>query len=106
MIPTILIGLGGIGSTVVTRVYRQIPRKLRNLVPVHIFDTNINDLQGLKKILGEQRVTQTSRAIRVGQYLQAKDPDSPIFQWFPSGQPRRSSHHIRGDRRLLRQRSV
>jgi len=82
--PTILIGLGGIGSEVVCKVYDKVPRKLRALVPIHVFDTDQNDIKDNRKILGSNKATQTSRPITVDNYLNQKDSYSPIFQWFPA----------------------
>lgn len=82
-VPTLLIGLGGIGSRVVDAVYGWIPPERRSQVAAHAFDTNINDISRLKHLQG--RVTQTSERWTVGQYLHRADP--LVREWFPADQP-------------------
>jgi hypothetical protein len=81
--PTILLGLGGIGSQIVQRVYGLIPAAERGDVLVHAFDTNVNDIQKLGKLKGA--VTQVSAPWTVGQYLDRADPS--VHDWFPSDDP-------------------
>ncbi|MBF0121555.1 MAG: hypothetical protein HQK79_22215 [Desulfobacterales bacterium] len=78
-IPTLLIGLGGIGSQVVEKVYSYIPPENRNKIAVHAFDTNINDISKRKHLKG--KITQTSSNWSVGEYLDMSD--SSIKEWFP-----------------------
>lgn len=80
-VPTLLIGLGGIGSRIVDEVYHRIPPERRDRIAVHAFDTNINDIGHLRYLTADQ-VTQTSTNKNVGQYLyQAGDA---IGDWFPT----------------------
>lgn len=81
--PTLLIGLGGIGSRIVDTVYGWIPPERRGQIAVHAFDTNVNDIARLRHLKG--RVTQTSERWTVGQYLQRADP--LVREWFPHEQP-------------------
>ncbi len=81
--PTLLIGLGGIGSRVVDQVYGMLPAGERDRVLVHAFDTNVNDIQKLQHLRG--RVTQTSTDLTVGQYLQQAGP--LVQEWFPKAAP-------------------
>ena len=78
-VPTLLVGLGGIGSFVVDQVYGQIPPERRSRIAVHAFDTNINDISRLRHL--RNRVTQTSTNWTVGQYILNSDPT--IQDWFP-----------------------
>ncbi len=78
-VPTLLIGLGGIGSTVVEQVYSRIPPERRKGIAVHAFDTDINDISQRVHLKG--RITQTSKAITVGQYLLRGDES--VAEWFP-----------------------
>ncbi|MFC5773517.1 tubulin-like doman-containing protein [Ectobacillus antri] len=76
-VPTILIGLGGIGSSITHRVYGKIPKERRKKVAMHVFDTDINTVGrfGNKKF-----VTQTSSSKTPREYI-AEDPT--ITDWFP-----------------------
>ena len=82
-VPTLLIGLGGIGSRVVDTVYGMIPADRRSHVAAHAFDTNVNDISRLRNLQG--LVTQTSERWTVGQYLHRADP--LVKEWFPHEQP-------------------
>jgi len=77
-VPTILIGLGGIGSQIVNTIYGQIPENNRNYVAVHAFDTDVNTLRSMEYLTNQ--VTQTSTRKTVGEYLH----ENPIvLTWFP-----------------------
>ncbi|MBO9129102.1 tubulin-like doman-containing protein [Bacillus sp. 165] len=76
--PTILIGLGGIGSTIASKVYEQIPQENRKKVAIHVFDTDVNMINSLSHI--QKYVTQTSSIKTPREYL-AEDPS--IQDWFP-----------------------
>ncbi|MEM7103035.1 MAG: tubulin-like doman-containing protein [Bacteroidota bacterium] len=79
-IPTILIGLGGIGSKIVDSVYSRIPVASRSNVAVLAFDTNINDILDLKN-LNKSNIIQTSTGWTVRQYLSFSHPS--VKEWFP-----------------------
>ena len=79
-IPTLLIGLGGIGSYVVEQVYKQVPIENRTKLAVHAFDTNINDISKRQTFL-KDKMTQTSIDWTVGQYL--NQADDSVKNWFP-----------------------
>lgn len=79
-VPTILIGLGGLGSYIVDSIYSQIPADKREFVAIHAFDTNVNDLSKLKNLKAEN-ITQTSTNWTVGEYLRMADPS--VKDWFP-----------------------
>lgn len=83
-VPTILIGLGGIGSRVADQVFARIPPEQRDRVLVHGFDTNVNDISKLGH-LGSDRVTQTSRDWSVRQYLNGAE--NSVREWFPDDTP-------------------
>lgn len=78
-VPTLLIGLGGIGSQVVDNIYSQIPVECRQRVVVHAFDTNINDIDKLAHLKGN--ITQTSANLTVGEYLNRAG--ASVKEWFP-----------------------
>ncbi|MBO4350995.1 MAG: hypothetical protein J6A01_08630 [Proteobacteria bacterium] len=83
--PTLLVGLGGIGSKIVSkvanRVREEIDESLQNRIAYAVFDTDINELQEIH--LKNSRITpiQTSTKLTVGEYLNldahARDG------WFP-----------------------
>ena len=79
IVPTLLVGLGGIGSRTVDEIYGMLPSEERSLVAIHAFDTDVNDISNLES-LGD-RVTQTSRNGRVSDYLNATDKS--VLEWFP-----------------------
>ena len=79
-VPTILIGLGGLGSKVVDMIYNQIPPDKRGFVAIHVFDTNVNDLSNLKS-LTKDNITQTSTNWTVAEYLRMADES--VKDWFP-----------------------
>lgn len=79
-VPTILIGLGGLGSSIVDTIYSWIPPDKREFVAIHAFDTNVNDISKLKN-LKRENLTQTSTNWTVGEYLRMAD-DS-VKDWFP-----------------------
>ncbi len=81
-VPTIMIGLGGLGSYIVDTIYGWIPEEKRKSVAIHAFDTNINDISKLKN-LGKDNVTQTSTNWTVAEYLRMAEGDSTVKDWFP-----------------------
>ncbi len=88
-VPTFLIGLGGIGSRVVDRLYDMVPEHRRPWIAVHAIDTNINDISRLGHIRAEQ-VTQISDRMTVGEYLDAlrrSGEQTTVAQWFPENVP-------------------
>lgn len=84
--PALIIGLGGIGSKIVTDVYSQIPESERRNVVVHVFDTDVNSAKKLG--LREKDVTITSSDLTVRKCL-AKDEiqKSNVTEWFPTESP-------------------
>ncbi|HRI26837.1 MAG TPA: tubulin-like doman-containing protein [Chitinophagales bacterium] len=79
-VPTILIGLGGLGSQIVDRIYSWIPKHRRGFVAVHAFDTNVNDISKLK-FLNRENITQTSTNWTVAEYLRMAG--DTVKDWFP-----------------------
>lgn len=80
-VPTLLIGLGGLGSKIVDEIYNLIPTDKRGRVAVLAFDTNINDIKNLKHIR-KSNVVQTSTSRTVRQYLALTDKS--VMDWFPA----------------------
>ena len=77
-VPTILIGLGGIGSTIANNIYGSIPEERRERVAIHAFDTDVNSIRKLAHL--KENVTQTSTNRSVGEYLHQNDS---LLSWFP-----------------------
>ncbi len=78
-VPTILIGLGGIGNQIVDMVYGSIPKESRGRIAVHAFDTDVNSITQLDHL--KNHVTQTSSKHSVGEYLLSNED---LLQWFPN----------------------
>lgn len=78
-VPTLLLGIGGIGGRIVSAVYDQLSLKDRSVVQMAVLDTNINDISdvGKKGIL----CIQTSEDKTVSAYL---DDNPRFFDWFPN----------------------
>ncbi|MHC0035595.1 tubulin-like doman-containing protein [Pseudoneobacillus sp. C159] len=77
-VPTILIGLGGIGSQIVNKIYGDIPLESRKRVAIHVFDTDMNSIKKLKHL--KDHATQTSTNKSVGEYLHQNES---ALAWFP-----------------------
>lgn len=79
IVPTLLVGLGGVGSKVVEKVFDNLPEDRREEVAIHAFDTDVNDIA--KKELLKGRITQISEPLTVGDYL--RRADDSVQDWFP-----------------------
>lgn len=60
-VPTILIGLGGIGSTVTHQIYEKLPEERRKKVAMHVFDTDVNTLSKFDHIRKFKTQTSSSK---------------------------------------------
>ncbi|MDN3015649.1 tubulin-like doman-containing protein [Paenibacillus sp. BSR1-1] len=78
-VPTILIGLGGIGSNIANMVYGRIPPEQRGRVAIHAFDTDAGSIAQLDHL--RNCATQTSTNHSVNEYLQA---NKEVIKWFPN----------------------
>ncbi|NWQ42721.1 tubulin-like doman-containing protein [Bacillus sp. EB106-08-02-XG196] len=78
-VPTILIGLGGIGSNIANMVYGRVPPEQRGRVAIHAFDTDANSISKLEHL--RNSATQTSTSHSVNEYLQA---NKEVLKWFPN----------------------
>jgi hypothetical protein len=85
--PTILIGLGGLGSSIVQSVHARVPEEYRSLVGVHILDTDSKELSDKRyESLDEGNITQTSRDITVKTCLDYLADQTRVLDWFPAKQ--------------------
>lgn len=79
--PTLIVGLGGTGSSIVAKVAGQVTEEQAQHIRFVVFDTDINDLHKIQSENNMIRTVQTSTSITVGDYLvndsHAKDG------WFP-----------------------
>ncbi len=84
--PVLLLGLGGAGCEIASRIYKELPESERKRVVVHTFDTNINDI--LKLGLKNSDITVTSSEYTVEQcLLDEKIRKSNVTEWFPNESP-------------------
>jgi len=79
--PTLLIGLGGTGSKIVKLVSSMVTEEQRSNIAFAVFDTDINELNEIKKANPFIKTIQTSTKQTVGEYLSI-DAHSRD-QWFP-----------------------
>jgi hypothetical protein len=79
MKPTVLIGLGGIGSKTVDTIYGLMTDEQKSLTASAVLDTDVGDLQKLKNI---NIAIQTSPSVKVGNYVH-RHPETKA--WFPTG---------------------
>lgn len=77
MKPTVLIGLGGIGSQTVDKIYSMMDESQRKNTATAVLDTDVGDLQKLESI--EVKI-QTSPDVKVGNYVYEHQE---IMEWFP-----------------------
>lgn len=84
--PVLLLGLGGAGCEIASRIYKELPESERKRVVIHTFDTNINDI--LKLGLKNSDITVTSSEYTVEQcLLDEKIRKSNVTEWFPNESP-------------------
>lgn len=79
--PTLLIGLGGTGAKIVSRVSKLITEDQRKRIGFAVFDTDVNELRDIQEENPFIKTVQTSTKLSVGEYLNidthARD------EWFP-----------------------
>lgn len=83
--PTLIVGLGGTGSKVVSMVARKTNTKQRKHVRFVCIDTDVNDLRKLREQNPSIVTIQTSAPYSVGEYLNNNHYARDV--WFPT-------HHI------------
>jgi len=83
--PTLLIGLGGLGSSIVQAVHGRVPEKDRALLKVHILDTDVQELGDgrYQSLRAARSATATSPPITVGRCLERLSGKSRVREWFP-----------------------
>lgn len=79
-VPVLLIGLGGIGSSIVNETYKKLDKEGKiDCLKALVFDTDQNELEKIDAIPNEAKV-QTSTDKTVGYVL---DRDAKAIGWFP-----------------------
>lgn len=78
-VPTLLIGIGGIGGKIVREVDKALHHYDRQYVRMLVLDTNVNDLENV----GKQNIPiiQTSENQTVSDYLRQNET---FLEWFPT----------------------
>ena len=66
-VPTLVLGLGGIGSQIVQRVHERVPQAERGRIVMHVIDTNVNDLLKLPAFRTPETRTQIGTHETIGQ---------------------------------------
>ncbi len=79
--PTLIIGLGGIGSQIIAKVERMATAEQRKSLSFVAFDTDVNDLNRLKEQGYTGHFVQTSSRLTVGEYLEIDQLSRD--RWFP-----------------------
>ena len=77
-VPTVLIGIGGIGGQIVRLVDSELKQYDKQFVQMLVLDANTNDLSNSRKI--NIPVVQTSENMTVSDYLQQ---NTRFQEWFP-----------------------
>lgn len=82
-VPTILIGVGGIGSSIVNEIYGKLTDEMLSQTVILAMDTDVNWIKGLRN-LPDNNIIQTSTDQTVGQYIYNKKRmgDDSIGEWF------------------------
>ncbi|MDO4503019.1 MAG: tubulin-like doman-containing protein [Coriobacteriia bacterium] len=79
--PTLIVGVGGVGSDIVGRVMKKLGDDKRANVAFVVFDTDANDLRRLKNEFPRLQTVQTSPAMTVQECLGTYEGWE---KWFPS----------------------
>lgn len=82
--PVLLIGLGGTGSKIAAKIYNEVPEEEKKKVVVHIFDTDVNEVLGLK--VSDRTIISTDLTVEkclLKDYMRQSNADS----WFPVEYP-------------------
>ncbi|MEI7579938.1 MAG: tubulin-like doman-containing protein [bacterium] len=79
--PTLLVGLGGKGSEIVTKVAELATEEQRKNISFVVFDTDVNELRQIREDHPDVKVIQTSTKLSVGEYLNIDRHARDV--WFP-----------------------
>ncbi|MDZ7706080.1 MAG: tubulin-like doman-containing protein [Trueperaceae bacterium] len=79
-VPTLLVGIGGIGSSIAQQAYNRIPEAQRRRVVIHLVDTDVSDLKRFEAMGHTRRTTHLGSVHTVEEHL-LHYPD--MEAWFP-----------------------
>ena len=79
--PTLIVGLGGTGSKIVQKVYKQATPRQRQNIGFVVFDTDVNELREIEARTPQIHTVQTSTRLTVGEYLDVDRYSRDT--WFP-----------------------
>lgn len=84
--PTLMIGLGGLGSSIVRNVYDGLPENYKTNTVAHIMDTDVAELKATEyaDLLNQGGVTQTSPPLMVADCIERLGNKTSVNQWFPA----------------------
>ncbi len=80
-VPTLLVGLGGAGLTIVKKVYNRATPEQRKNIAFVVFDTDVNELSAISESKMNIHAIQISATMTVGEYL--RYDDNARNKWFP-----------------------
>lgn len=79
--PTLIIGLGGTGAKIVAKVAAKITKEQSSHIRCVVFDTDVNELNQIKKEYPMVKTVQTSTKLSVNEYLTLDKHAND--NWFP-----------------------
>lgn len=84
--PTLMIGLGGLGSSIINNVYKALPDNYKRNTVAHIFDTDVAELKAEQyaDLLNGGGVTQISPPLMVADCIERLKDSTSVEQWFPA----------------------
>jgi len=83
--PTLMIGLGGLGCSIVQSVYADLPESHRAYTRAHVMDTDVAELKDARydELHNNGWHTQTSPNLTVQECIQRLNLGPSVTQWFP-----------------------
>lgn len=82
---TLLVGVGGMGSSIVSNVYTALPKNYKKNTYAHIFDTDVHELHDhrYEELWNKDGVTQISPPFHIGTCIESLEKDTDVRNWFP-----------------------
>lgn len=83
--PTLMIGLGGLGCSIVQSVYSDLPQGHRAYTRAHVMDTDVAELKDARydELHNNGWHTQTSPNLTVQECIQRLKLGASVTHWFP-----------------------
>ena len=79
--PTLIVGLGGTGSSIVNKVCQMVTEEERQRIGFAVFDTDANEMKEIRESNPSIATIQTSTNLSVGEYLDIDTHSRDT--WFP-----------------------